>query len=289
MCRFIAYRGEPIIASKLLHEPKNSLIHQSYHAQERQEPLNGDGFGFGWYVKEISSEPALFRSMQPAWNNPNLKSIADKTKTDCLFAHIRAATHGEVNQQNCHPFRFKHLMMMHNGYVPKFEKIKRSVRELLDEESYLWVRGQTDTEHLYALFLTKLRKESLLDLSANPSDVLDVLISTIHDLEGVSKKYGVEEPSLLNLVITNGSWMIATKYISPGADSNLANTLYYSIGVKYECHDGVCMMKKPGVEGSSALIVSEKLTKIEKDWIQVPLNHAVIINEDSEVITSAIS
>ncbi len=47
MCRFLAYRGAPIAMSKLLYEPKNSLIHQSYHAQEREEPLNGDGFGVG--------------------------------------------------------------------------------------------------------------------------------------------------------------------------------------------------------------------------------------------------
>ena len=48
MCRFLAYRGTPIKLDKLLYRPKNSLINQSFRAREREEPLNGDGFGVGW-------------------------------------------------------------------------------------------------------------------------------------------------------------------------------------------------------------------------------------------------
>lgn len=52
MCRFVAYLGEPILAEDLITKPINSLIHQSYHAKEMAEPLNGDGFGMGWYDKK---------------------------------------------------------------------------------------------------------------------------------------------------------------------------------------------------------------------------------------------
>jgi len=45
MCRFVYYQGQPITLSALLTEPENSLIHQSFQARERVEPLNGDGFG----------------------------------------------------------------------------------------------------------------------------------------------------------------------------------------------------------------------------------------------------
>ena len=47
MCRLMAYKGTPIIADKLLYQPKNSLIRQSTNAKEIEEPLNGDGFGIG--------------------------------------------------------------------------------------------------------------------------------------------------------------------------------------------------------------------------------------------------
>ena len=71
MCRLIAYKGTPIVMDDLLYKPKNSLINQSIHASEIEEPLNGDGFGVGWYAQEINYEPITYVSVNPAWNNRN--------------------------------------------------------------------------------------------------------------------------------------------------------------------------------------------------------------------------
>ncbi len=101
MCRFIAYKGDRILLSDLVTNHSNSLINQSAHARERSEPLNGDGFGLGWYVPEVSAEPCFFTSVTPAWANQNLRRIASKTASPCIFAHVRAATAGlEVNDLN---------------------------------------------------------------------------------------------------------------------------------------------------------------------------------------------
>lgn len=45
MCRFAFYKGKPLFLRMLLTEPEHSLINQSFQAREREEPLNGDGFG----------------------------------------------------------------------------------------------------------------------------------------------------------------------------------------------------------------------------------------------------
>ena len=86
MCRFVAYIGSPIIIDELLIKPENSLVNQSYDAEEMSQPLNGDGFGLGWYRKQIRPSPGLFRSITPAWNNQNLIYNASLLKTNCLFA-----------------------------------------------------------------------------------------------------------------------------------------------------------------------------------------------------------
>ncbi len=57
MCRFALYLGSPIHVSSLITDPANSIIHQSFHSHEREEPLNGDGFGLAWYVPELTDEP----------------------------------------------------------------------------------------------------------------------------------------------------------------------------------------------------------------------------------------
>ncbi|MEQ8425861.1 MAG: hypothetical protein RIA63_14180, partial [Cyclobacteriaceae bacterium] len=75
MCRLMAYKGTPIIADKLLYQPNNSLIKQSISAKEIEEPLNGDGFGIGWYVPELDNTPVNFVSVHPAWNSRNLRNL----------------------------------------------------------------------------------------------------------------------------------------------------------------------------------------------------------------------
>ena len=92
MCRFALYLGSPILVSALVTEPTHSIIKQSFKSREREEPLNGDGFGIAWCAPEICDEPAIFKDVTPAWNNVNLANLARVTRTSCLLAHVRAAT-----------------------------------------------------------------------------------------------------------------------------------------------------------------------------------------------------
>ena len=63
MCRFVMYMGNPLRLDLLTTRPSHSIIHQSYNAREREEPLNGDGFGIAWYAHGVSEEAAVFRSI----------------------------------------------------------------------------------------------------------------------------------------------------------------------------------------------------------------------------------
>ncbi len=284
MCRFLAYSGAPITMDELLYQPENSLIRQSYKARERAEPLNGDGFGVGWYDFNIDETPGVFLSVSPAWNNRNLRSIAPKIRSNCIFAHVRAASFGDVTLENCHPFKYKNLLFMHNGDVGGFRKIKRDLRRRLSDEIYDWIQGDTDSEHFFALFLNRLTKSGK---SENPQTFVTVLQETIVELLQISREKNVTEPASLNVAITNGKFTLATKYISDSAQK--PNTLYYSSGSRFECHGGVCHMLPVSSSQHSVLIVSEKLTKFDKDWQEVPLNHFVVVNEDLSVFLEPIN
>jgi glutamine amidotransferase len=160
MCRLLAYIGAPMIIDNFLYQPKNSLVTQSINAKEIEEPLNGDGFGIGWYVPEINDQPVTFVSVNPAWSNRNLRNLAPKIQTRCFVAHVRAASVGEVSESNCHPFQYKELLMMHNGGVENFGNIKRKIRSPLSDELYNWIKGQTDSEHIFAYLLHQLNTTS---------------------------------------------------------------------------------------------------------------------------------
>ncbi|MBM4197708.1 MAG: class II glutamine amidotransferase [Gammaproteobacteria bacterium] len=103
MRRFTFYKGKSLALSALLTEPEHSLIHQSFEAREREEPLNGDGFGVAWYSPG-HDEPALFRSATPAWSNQNLRELARVSESPCVLAHVRAATEGlQVGERRSMP------------------------------------------------------------------------------------------------------------------------------------------------------------------------------------------
>ena len=67
----MAYSGTPILAEELLFRPAHSIIDQSLHSRMGATTTNGDGFGIGWYGE--GAEPALFKDIEPAWNDKNLR------------------------------------------------------------------------------------------------------------------------------------------------------------------------------------------------------------------------
>ena len=277
MCRLMAYKGTPIIMDKLLYQPKNSLVNQSINAREIEEPLNGDGFGIGWYVPEVNYEPVSFVSVNPAWSNRNLRNLAPKIKTECMLAHVRAASVGEVSESNCHPFQYKNLLMAHNGGVEEFGKIKRHIREPLSDEMYNWIKGQTDSEHIFAYLLDYLFKNHT---TISPESIIDAFEHTFAALKKLMADYGIKEDAYLNMVVTNGLFIVGTRYCSNPKEEPL--TLYHSEGSRFVVEDGITKLEAPEDDDQAVLVVSEKLTD-DKSWTMIPANHFVIVEQTLNV------
>ncbi|QIP40632.1 glutamine amidotransferase [Rhodococcus erythropolis] len=148
----MAYSGEPILAHDLLFRPQHSLIDQSLHSQLGATTTNGDGFGIGWYGE--GPQPAVFKSIEPAWNDSNLREVTSQLRTPLLFAHIRASTGTAVQRSNCHPFRHRQWLWMHNGSLHGFHDMKRELVTAIDPSLFPDLEGSTDSETLFFLALT---------------------------------------------------------------------------------------------------------------------------------------
>ncbi|MBV9209734.1 MAG: class II glutamine amidotransferase [Acidobacteria bacterium] len=282
MCRFLTYAGEPMLLADLLYRPVNSLIMQSHHAREREEPLNGDGFGVGWYVPEIDPTPCVQRSVAPAWSNRNLQNLATKTRAAKLFAHVRAASPGmAVAEANVHPFAYDRFMWMHNGSVAGFHRIKRKLRESLRDEFYNMIQGTTDSEHAFALFLNSLRTPFP---ETGAAEMRRALVETIARLNELTASEGINEASYYNFAVTNGQAMVVSRFCS--AEGIKGASLHYSRGTRFECRpDGVCDMHSVAhdEEAKSVIVASERLTDDKEDWVDVPDNHTITVAEDLSV------
>ena len=277
VCRFTFYRGDPLPLSQLLTEPAHSLIHQSYQSREREEPLNGDGFGLAWYV-EGSNEPALFRAVTPAWSNRNLRELARVTRSGCVLAHVRAATQVlEVSETNCHPFKQGRYSLMHNGDVGGFHSIRRALLNSLGERAFRSIHGSTDSEHLFALFLDEIERAGTAAEGIEAmAGALERAIDRALDL---AAEHAPGEPSYLNLVVSDGACAVACRYVTEAPKD--AESLYVAKG-RYVCVDGQARVL-PSAPGEGAVLVSSERLGEDPAWEPVPVGWWLMISPGLEV------
>ena len=231
MCRWLAYSGSPILLEELLYKPKHSLIDQSLHARLGVETTNGDGFGVGWYGAD-SDTPAVFRSIEPAWNDRNLREVASHVESQLFLAHIRASTGTAVQQTNCHPFRYGKWLWVHNGLVREFHLLKRELALAVDESLYPYIEGSTDSELLFYLALT-------LGLEEDPPGAVERMVGMV---EEAGSRRGIEHPIQMTIATTDGKSVWAFRYSSE-RDSR---SLYFSTDVRAlrELHPEVARLQE---------------------------------------------
>lgn len=279
MCRFVVYHGPAIRLASLISDPANSLIHQSFDSKEREEPLNGDGFGIAWYVPQIQQSPAVFRSISPAWSNRNLRHLADVTESRTVLAHVRAATPGlPVTETNTHPFSWRRYAFMHNGQVGGFAKIKRKLRNSLSDEVYQMIEGSTDSEHLFGLFAEHVCRHGE---PATAQGLAAALKQAVREVIHMAEVEGVTEPHYLNLAVSDGARSAVCRVTTDEPGS--APSLYLHTGKRYSVDRGVTrMLDAASMKSRSAIVASEPLSN-EPGWEKVPENGIVVIEENGSV------
>jgi predicted glutamine amidotransferase len=254
MCRWLAYSGSPVLLDELIYQPKHSLIDQSLHSRLGAETTNGDGFGVGWYG--VGDDPAVFHSIEPAWNDRNLRELARHIVSPIVFAHIRAATATPVQLTNCHPFRHGNWLWMHNGVIYDFHKVKRDLVLAVDPALYPEIEGSTDSEVFFYLALT-------LGLEDDPPKAVQDAVGFI---EATGRRHGVEHPIQMTVATTNGESIWAFRYASEGR----ARSLYFSTDLQ------TLKMLYPedtrfqDLDDESRLVVSEPLGSLVGVWNEVP-------------------
>ena len=254
MCRWLAYSGSPVLLDELIYKPKHSLIDQSLHSRLGAETTNGDGFGIGWYG--LGDDPAVFHSIEPAWNDRNLRELARHISSPVVFAHIRAATATPVQLTNCHPFRHGRWLWMHNGVIYDFQRVKRDLVLAVDPALYPEIEGSTDSEIFFYLALT-------MGLEDDPPRAVQDAVGFI---EETGRRHGVEHPIQMTVATTNGESIWAFRYASQGR----ARSLFFSTEVstlKMLYPDDARLQ---GLDDESRLIVSEPLGSLVGAWNEVP-------------------
>jgi len=266
MCRWLAYSGSPLLLEELLLKPDHSLIDQSLHSRLGATTTNGDGFGIGWYGAEDT--PGVFHSIEPAWNDHNLRELSEHLTSPLVFAHIRASTGSAIQQTNCHPFRYGRWLWMHNGLIREFNSVKRDLAFAVDPSLYPLIEGSTDSELFFYLALS-------LGLENDPPSAVERAVGLI---EATGQAHGVEHPIQMTVATTDGDSLWAFRYSSEGN----SRSLFYSTDVdtlraQYPDHP---VLHKLSAE--TRLVVSEPLGDLAGAWNEVPESTCGIVQQGQD-------
>ncbi|WP_019936468.1 class II glutamine amidotransferase [Bordetella sp. FB-8] len=262
MCRWLAYTGNPVHLETLLFRAHHSLIDQSLHSRLGATTTNGDGFGIGWYQRP-SDHPYRYRSVQPAWNDHNLRELARAVSAPMFLAHIRAATHTPVQQTNCHPFRHGRWMFVHNGLIDSFPLVRRDLLVAIDPQRFNSLEGSTDSEAMFHLAMT-------FGLEFDPVPALARMVGFI---EATARGYGIAHPVRMTVCASDGEQLVAVRYSSEGKSASL----YHSTAFRhfYELYPDDSQIAAAGDD--AYLIVSEPLVDLPQAWAQVPEATAIVV------------
>jgi predicted glutamine amidotransferase len=267
MCRWVAYLGSPIAPKELLHDPERSLIEQSRRHAPNMAIPNGDGTGLGWYGRR--AEPALFRSITPAWGDENLLELATEVTTPLFLAHVRAGTGTPVQRTNCHPFRYRNWLFVHNGYVASYDKLRRDLLRAVRPDLFTNIAGSTDSELMFHLALTF----GLID------DPIAAIARMAGFVEATAAAAGVQEPALqMTVGVSDGMRVYAVRYASgPEVNSLFVSEEAASVRMLYPDNE-----RPPHFRDDARVVVSEPLTDLPGLWREVPTGTALIIGKGIE-------
>ena len=141
MCELFGISSQSgIVANKYLRE---FYSHSEHHPH-------------GWGLACISPNGALIEkeSMQASRSNYLKERLSQEIDVKILLAHIRYATIGNVEYQNCHPFTGKDCTgrrwtMIHNGTIFDYSPLNQYIQKQ---------KGDTDSERVFLYLMDCLNK-----------------------------------------------------------------------------------------------------------------------------------
>lgn len=210
MARLIGFIGNrPDLGARAIQHESNALAIR-LHRPAADAPAGPEGQPSSWGVGFYQGGEILLKR-RPIDDRREL-SFAEMTaglKTDILIAHVRAATVGASTTENTHPFRYRQWLFAHTGTLPAFEKLRSRLSDSLPVFLQRDVRGETDSELLFHLFLSFLHDAGQLHHPAvEPPHARAAIRSTISLVDRLCAEEG-KGPTAMNMMLTTPDYLMA--------------------------------------------------------------------------------
>jgi glutamine amidotransferase len=201
MCRLFGFRSSlPAAVHPSLVTEKNSLLQQSREHK--------DGWGIAAYEEE--ARPLVAHGLGPAHADPDFERVSSRVSSRTVLAHVRLASVGAVERSNTHPFTHGRWSFVHNGTVRNFARHQLEVEALIRSDLHACLKGTTDSERCFYLFLTRLAARQPLEGPSRVENVAWALAETMGLVSALTDEPGGQRSSM-NFLVTDGDVMVATR------------------------------------------------------------------------------
>jgi glutamine amidotransferase len=167
--------------------------------------------------------------------------------------------------------------------------MKFDLLDYIDPDYQKDIHGTTDSEWIYAIFLSQLPK-NLKKYSTD--NISKSIFETLRIIKKIRHKHNINIASPVNLFISNGEFIAATRFVfdygwrpmnEPPSTHFAYHSLWYTYGESYGYYDNQFKMK--GSEKKSSIIIaSEPLTEDTTTWIELPEYTLIVANLENEKI-----
>jgi predicted glutamine amidotransferase len=208
MARLVGFIGNrPDLGARLIELEGRALWVQ-------RKPDVTPGWGVGFYQ---AGEILLKRRPIDDRSEINLADLTRDVRADALLLHVRLATVGAPRTENTHPFRYRQWLFANTGTVDSFSRLRGRLAEQLPTFLHRDVRGETDSELIFHLFLSFLHDAGELDRPAvDAAAARRALRGAIALVDGLCAEEGAP-PTALNILMANPEYLLAVHVGAPMA------------------------------------------------------------------------
>jgi predicted glutamine amidotransferase len=237
------------------------------------EPL---GWGLGFYQ---SGEVLLRRRPIDDRAELDLVEAAEDIRTDVMVGHVRRASVGALRTENTHPFRYRAWLFAQTGTIEGFERLRARLLESTPEFLRRNVRGETDSECFFYLFLSFLHDAGHLDdAHAQGEHVAAALRASIALVDRLSAEEGHAENSG-DILVTNGELLIAV--------SRTGSVVSRRWKGRYEIEellgeDGLRKARIPSIESSCFSLVATEVEATPPGFQLAPARSVLHLSRSDE-------
>jgi glutamine amidotransferase len=157
-----------------------------------------DGFGLAGFD---NGKWTVYKNQRLYHEVENLAEIVKKMATHSLvIGHIRKmdTTYSTAIRENTHPFYYRNHVFLHNGYLKNYAVHRHELRRHVSPYLRTHIKGDTDTETMFYLFLSILRKREMgVETLVESVQELFRMVASIVPAYNANIIYGNKEYSLV--------------------------------------------------------------------------------------------